>query len=84
MLAAEQACSAVVSMTKEALIKWAEHVFWYMFQSDVAVGAFMPPHQAEQNIPFPMVFRCSVERLGPLETYPLNRSPPRRSAPPLK
>jgi hypothetical protein len=48
-----------VSVTSESLIKWAEHVFRYMFQSDVAVGAFMPPHQAEQNIPFPMVFRCS-------------------------
>jgi hypothetical protein len=42
----------------ETLIEWAEHVFRYMFQSDVAVGAFMPPHQAEQNSPFPMVFRC--------------------------
>jgi hypothetical protein len=53
-------CSGIVSMTIETLIKWAEHVFRYMFQSDVAVGAFMPPHQAEQNTPFPMVFRCSA------------------------
>lgn len=52
-------CSDVVPNMQETLIKWAEHVFRHMFQSDVAVGAFMPPHQAEQNIPFPMVFRCS-------------------------
>jgi hypothetical protein len=47
-----------VSVASESLIKWPEHVFRYLFQSDVAVGAFMPPHQAEQNSPFPMVFRC--------------------------
>jgi len=68
----EHALFRSVPVTKESLVEWAKHLFRYMFQTQSARGAFMPPHRVEQNIFIVGVFQRSGERL---ETWKLNRFP---------
>lgn len=58
IVAAEHRLFRSVSNSAKTLTNQAEHVFRNLFRAHVALGAFTPTHGAEQNIPFPTVFRC--------------------------
>lgn len=57
-MAPKHALLRLVPMTKESLVEWAEHLFRYVFRTQVRVGAFMPLHRVEQNIFIVGMFQC--------------------------
>lgn len=58
IVSAEHRLFRSVSNSAKTLTNQVEHVLRYVFRAYVAVGAFTPTHRAEQNSPFPRVFRC--------------------------